>query len=275
MITSASDLAAKNGLDSVWREYKTTSSVELKNYLIESYLYLVNGPALVLWKRMPPGIDIDDLKSEGTFGLMNSVVKFDIDRNVKFETFSQNRIRGAMDDYLRSIDCVTRQTRLKESVVNKVKDDIMKEFGRKPYEEELLEAIGKRAADIPNLQKDARKILEDSRGGQTVRLQEIIYDFYGGAITEMGDLIHDRSTASPLLNMMRKDLKHMLGKSLTRKERLVVALYFYEDFTQKEVGEVMERCDSTITLIHKKIMNKLIRVLEGQEEEFLLDSEAA
>jgi DNA-directed RNA polymerase sigma subunit (sigma70/sigma32) len=128
---------AERPIDQVWREYRTTPTEEVRNFLVGRHLDLVAYAAERLHKRLPSEVEINDLKSAGAFGLMDAVESFDPDRGVKFETYCTQRIRGAMFDELRSMDWVPRLVRSRTAKVEKVRKSIEMETGARPTEDEV------------------------------------------------------------------------------------------------------------------------------------------
>ena len=129
--------ATESDIQQVWRDYRATPTVDLRNRLLENYLQLVKYNAERIWARLPDGVDIDDLISAGTFGLMDAVDAFDLDRGVKFETYCVPRIRGAMLDELRTMDWVPRLVRSKASKVEQARKAVEARVGRPPTEAEI------------------------------------------------------------------------------------------------------------------------------------------
>src|SRR5260370_40533633 len=126
----------------LWRDYRASPTIELRNQLVELYLPLVKYNAERIWSRLPEGVDLDDLISAGVFGLMDAIDAFDLERGVKFETYCVPRIRGAMLDELRTMDWVPRLVRSKASKMEEARKSLEAQLGRPPRPEEMAERLG-------------------------------------------------------------------------------------------------------------------------------------
>src|SRR5882757_9683768 len=126
----------------VWRDYKESPSIELRNRLVEKYLPLVKYNAERIWQRLPDGVDLDDLISAGIFGLMDAIEAFDLERGVKFETYCVPRIRGAMLDELRTMDWVPRLVRRKATKMEEARKSLEASLGRPPRPDEMSAKLG-------------------------------------------------------------------------------------------------------------------------------------
>src|SRR5947208_15347901 len=126
----------------LWRDYRAEPTVELRNQLVEHYLPLVKYNAERIWSRLPDGVELDDLSSAGTFGLMDAIDAFDLNRGVKFETYCVPRIRGAMLDELRTMDWVPRLVRSKASKMEAARKELEASLGRPPRPDELSAKLG-------------------------------------------------------------------------------------------------------------------------------------
>ncbi|MBR6437261.1 MAG: sigma-70 family RNA polymerase sigma factor, partial [Thermoguttaceae bacterium] len=122
----------------LWERYKADpKNTDLRNKIVEIYIPLVKYHAQRVWSRLPDGVDIDDLTSSGIFGLIDAVEAFDLNRDVKFETYCAPRIRGAMLDELRSMDWVPRLVRTKAKRLSEATKTLDEKLGRQPTDQEL------------------------------------------------------------------------------------------------------------------------------------------
>src|SRR5829696_3352219 len=142
----------------VWTAYRETGNVEYRNRLVERYLSLVKYNAERIWARLPDGVELDDLISAGTFGLMDAIDAFDLNRGVKFETYCVPRIRGAMLDELRTMDWVPRLVRSKASKLNEAVKTLEARLGRQPTEAELSSQLSISVAELEKMMLDANAV---------------------------------------------------------------------------------------------------------------------
>jgi len=143
----------------IWQEFKADQSREdLRNQLIETYLPLVKYNGERIWARLPDGVELDDLVSAGTFGLMDAIDAFDMGRGVKFETYCVPRIRGAMLDELRTMDWVPRLVRSKASKLNEALKTLEARLGRAPADAEVAEHMGLSAEEFEKLLVEANAV---------------------------------------------------------------------------------------------------------------------
>src|ERR1051325_3392532 len=142
----------------LWREFKEHPTTPLRNKLVERYLPLVKYNAERIWQRLPEGVELDDLISAGTFGLMDAIDAFDLGRGVKFETYCVPRIRGAMLDELRTMDWVPRLVRSKASKLNEARKTLEARLGRSPNENELAEHMALPLAELEKMISDANAV---------------------------------------------------------------------------------------------------------------------
>src|ERR671933_82659 len=142
----------------VWRDYRASPSIELRNQLVENYLPLVKYNAERIWSRLPDGVELDDLISAGVFGLMDAIDAFDMTRGVKFETYCVPRIRGAMLDELRTMDWVPRLVRSKASKLNEATKQLEARLGRHPTEGELATHMQLSVDDLEKMMVEASAV---------------------------------------------------------------------------------------------------------------------
>lgn len=244
----------------VWQEFQRTRSELIRNYFWEKHLPLVRYLAERVYARLPDEVDINDLISAGQFGLMEAINSFDLGRGVKFETFCASRIRGAILDELRSIDWVPRLVRTRSGKVNAARQKFKMREGREPTQEELARCLGVEGEEF-------EKIERDSIAAQTVSINRRCYTSDSNKeITEI-DVIKDESQRNPLQESQRRDLKELLTKGLSRAERLIITLYYYEEMTMKEIGATLDLSESRVSQMHSSILLRLKAQMLHRERE--------
>ena len=196
-----------------------------------------------LHKRLPSEVEINDLKSAGAFGLMDAVDGFDPDRGVKFETFCTQRVRGAMFDELRSMDWVPRLVRSRTAKVDKVRKSIEMETGAKPTEDEVATRLNVSGDEFEKLQKDSRPI-------SMVSLTRKCFETDSSKDVREIDVVEDGRQENPLQVVQKQDLQALITKGLSRAERLIVILYYYEEMTMHEIGLALGVVESRVSQVH-------------------------
>jgi len=245
----------------LWIEFKKTSSQRLRNYYMERYLPLVRYNAERIYSRLPDEVEIEDLMSAGLFGLMDAIEAFDLERAVKFETYCAPRIRGAILDELRSMDWVPRLVRHRTSKVEHVRQSVEMETGVKPTHDEIAQRLG---VD----QEEFKKIKRDSSAVGVISLSRNWRQSDGGREVREIDVIRDEKQTNPLTETQRRDLKNLITKGLSRAERLIVILYYYEEMTMKEIGATLDLSESRVSQMHSSILARLKAQMLHREREF-------
>ena len=234
----------------VWVQYKAQPNEELRNQLMENYLPLVKYNAERVHTKLPDEVDVDDLVSAGIFGLMDAIDAFDMDRGVKFETYCAPRIRGAILDELRSMDWVPRLVRSRTTQLETARKSIQKETGQQPTDDELRERMGVDHDEFSKIKKDA---------GATgvVSLNRKWFETDSSKDVREIDVLKDTRQVNPLSAVQKRDLKEMITKGLSRAERLIVILYYYEGMTMKEIGVTLDLSESRVSQMHSSILARL------------------
>ena len=241
---------APDDLEQIWKTYKSTKDVNLRNILIERHVPLVKTIAERLLQTLPKSIELDDLTSAGTFGLMDAIDGFDLSRGIKFKTYCTTRIRGSILDELRSQDWVPRLVRLKAHRLEKATRKLEGELGRDPNEFELAEAMG---MSLPELQAT-----EAEANAKTIfSLSEKWDDGDDDKEMEKVEILADKRGVDPIQTMQQKDVLEAITRNLTKKERLIIIMYYYEGLTMREIGEIMELTESRVCQIHSNVMSRL------------------
>lgn len=251
----------KRDITDVWREYKRTRSEQLRNVLMEHYLPLVRFNAERIHVKLPDEVELDDLMSVGIFGLMDAIEAFDLDRGVKFETYSAPRIRGAILDELRSIDWVPRLARSRRHKLDEATRQLEVQLGRAPTQKELAEHMGVSMAELDKIVKDANVV-------GVVSLSRKYYETDSNKDVREIDVLEDRRGADPLREIQRKDLKELITRGLTRAERLIIILYYFEEMTMKEIGQTLDLSESRVSQMHSSILARLKAQMADRQKEF-------
>jgi len=254
----------ENGGDAVaelWREYKQRQTPEARERLILHYAPLVKFVAGRVASGLPQSVDQADLVSYGIFGLIDAIDKFDPSRGFKFETYAIARVKGAIIDELRSFDWVPRSVRAKARAIERAYSKLENELRRTPDDAELARELGMTGDEL------ARALSQISFVG-LVALDEILAA--GGErqgqsmVGEPGrDAAHD-----PVEAFEVDEMKMLLADAINRvadRERLVLALYYYEGLTLSEIGEVLGVTESRVCQIHTKAILQLRARLADSE----------
>ena len=233
-----------------WLDYQHKPTTELRNYLMERYLHLVRYNAERIYARLPDEVDIEDLMSAGLFGLMDAIDAFDLERKVKFETYCAPRIRGAILDELRSMDWVPRLVRHRTAKVEQARQHIEMESGRKATDREV-------SARLNIDHEEFEKYKRDSSAVSVTSITRKAFPSDGSREMREIDVIKDETQTSPVTGVQRKDLKELMTKGLSRAERLIVVLYYYEGMTMKEIGATLDLSESRVSQMHSSILARL------------------
>ena len=236
--------------ESLWELYRDEPSEELRNFLVEKYLNLVRFNAERIYQRLPDEVDLEDLMSAGLFGLMDAIDAFDLERGVKFETYCAPRIRGAILDELRSMDWVPRLVRHRTAKVEQARQSIEMAMGRKATDDEVAQSL-----EIGP--EEFLKYKRDSSAVSVTSITRKCFQSDGSRELREIDVIKDETQVAPVKVIQRQDLKELMTKGLTRAERLIVVLYYYEGMTMKEIGTTLDLSESRVSQMHSSILARL------------------
>lgn len=226
---------------------------EKREELILKYSPLIKYIAGRLAMRLPPNVSQDDLISSGVIGLMDAVEKFDSSKKIRFKTYAEFRIRGAMLDELRSLDWVPRSIRKKITELEKTYEYLEKDLNRPPKDKEVAEALG------ISLEK-FYKLLDKTKNVTFLDVETIRRGMSDNNEKDLFDLIADDSDIDPFDLLNKNEIKKILINAITalpEKEKIVISLYYYEDLTMREIGEIMGYTESRISQMHTKAMLRL------------------
>jgi RNA polymerase sigma factor for flagellar operon FliA len=223
--------------------------------ILRRYLPLVRRVVQRLAVRKPPHIELDDLVSWGIVGLLDAIEKYDPKKEALFSTYAQFRIRGAILDHLRSLDWVPRSVRQKAALIEKVSHELEGRLGRPASDEEIAREL---ELSLPQYQELIGKV-----GEMTLFSLEDLG--FGGAEERLGnDNEDEEADADPLRALLSQERVHLVADAighLPEREKLVIALYYNEDLTMKEVGGVLGLTESRVSQLHSQAMLRLKRYL--------------
>jgi RNA polymerase sigma factor for flagellar operon FliA len=255
----------KTEIAQVWQDFFQARSEQSRNLLMENYLHLVKYTAERIWVKLPDKVDLDDLIQAGIFGLMDAIDAFDPGRGVKFETYCSPRIRGSILDELRSMDWVPRLVRARAHQLDRARQTLEAHLGRIPTEQELAGELQLNKDDFHRLQRDANAI-------GLISLNNKFNESDGQKEVREVDIIEDQKSQNPVTEVQKRDLKSLLSKGLTRAEKLIVFLYYYEEMTMKEIGATLDLSESRVSQMHSSIVARLKAQMNTRKKEFVVSS---
>lgn len=232
----------------LWKEYKKTRSTEIRNKLIRQYMPLVKWVAGRISTGMPESVEFEDLVSFGQFGLLDAINKFDIDKGVKFKTYAATRIRGAIFDELRELDWVPRSVRQMSRKIEDTIADLEATLGRAATDAEIAKAM--------NLTEDEyRDVVMKVSGTSMLSLNDLWYSGDDNEKMTIGDSIESSRSLNPDVIVEREEIRKAVIKAineLPRNEKIVIVLYYHEELSFKEIGQVLNVSESRISQLHSK-----------------------
>ncbi len=238
-------------IEKVWKRYLKTRSVELRNELVVHYRDLVHTHAARLARKLPAQVSYDEICSAAFDGLLEAVEAYDPTRKAKFETFCQQRIAGAVMDWLRSLDPQSRTVRTFEKRRVAAQELLDAERGHPPTHGEVAGRMGISMGRYNHL-------CRLSQLGKEVHFSAMDppVDRTGTANARHWDL-GDPRQLDPATDISRKTVSEYITRGLSRDERLVLILYYYEELTMAEIGAVLKLSESRVSQIHKDILQRL------------------
>lgn len=251
----------------LWRDFRAESDTErrkaLRDRLILTYAPLVKFVAGRLGATLPAHVDEQDLASYGLLGLIGAIERFDPDREIKFETYAIARIKGAIIDELRSLDWVPRSVRTRAREIERAIAELERRLHRAPTDEEIAAKVGITVEDLEDS-------LTDISRSSMAALDELWSPQAGGDQIALIDTIEDEQGPNPELDFERSETKEALGEAIARlpeREKLVITLYYYEELTLREIGEVLGVTESRVSQLHTKAVLRLKARLSGPVRE--------
>lgn len=242
-------------LDNLWKQYGATKDVNIRNQLIEAYMHVVRREARKIATSLAQPVDVQELESAGTVGLIDSFENFDPSQGFRFVTFCAPRVRGAMLDELRSWDWIPRATRAKFNKLDQTIRRLEGRFGRSPDTDEI-------AGEMAMSEHELRQLFTNrNRAMLSLDAQPTSCNSDGVNTDAPIEFLEDRREANPARHLQKKEMIEMVRAMLTQNERVVVTLYYYERLTLREIAQVLRLTESRVSQIRSELLERLKRRL--------------
>ncbi|WP_309685501.1 FliA/WhiG family RNA polymerase sigma factor [Armatimonas sp.] len=250
-------------MEDVWRRFKGSGDSRARDAIINNYGYLVKITAGRVVSNLPPNLEREDLYTAGSMGLIKAVDQFDPGRQVKFETYAIALIRGAILESLREEDWVPRSIRERAKALERAFNELEISLGRPPKEDDIAQHMGVSSEELS-------KMMADTGRGSVLSLDDLIMGSDGSERLHLSDVVPDDG-ATPVADVeLRERIRHLGGgiDRLPERERLVIALYYYEGLTFKEIGKVLSVSESRVYQLHTQAVLRMRGYLNRDQELF-------
>ncbi len=243
----------------LWLEFQRNPAQGVRDRLILTYAPLVKYVAGRLGSGLPAHVDEADLVSYGLLGLIGAIERYDPSRDIKFETYAITRIKGAIIDELRALDWVPRSVRSRAREIERAIAELESKSGTAPTDEEIAAKVGITVAELEDS-------LTDISRSSIAALDELWSVSGEGDQVSLLDTIEDETGPRPETALDETELRETLADAISRlpeREKLVVTLYYYEELTLREIGEVLGVTESRVSQLHTKAILRLKARLGG------------
>ena len=253
-------MAGESDSRCLWLEYRRTRGKALRDRLIVNYSPLVKYVAGRLGSGLPAHVDEADLVSYGLLGLMSAIDRYDPERDIKFETYAISRIHGSIIDELRTLDWVPRSVRSRAREIERAIRELESKLGqRAPTDEEIAGKVGISTDEL-------EESLVDISRSSIAALDELWSTSSEGDRVSLLDTLEDPESVKPADALDETEMREALAETISRlpeREKLVVTLYYYEELTLREIGEVLGVTESRVSQLHTKAILRLRSRLHG------------
>lgn len=239
--------------EELWSIYRRSRDAKIRESFIKQYAPLVKYVAGKVAVGMPHNVEFDDLVGFGVFGLLDAIDKFDPEKNVKFKTYAVTRIRGAIFDELRSIDWVPRSVRQKTREVEEAIGSLEAQLGRTATDQEIAQSLGVSEDEFI-------KMMMKISGTSILSLNDVWFSGDENDKVSIGESIEAPNSLNPDVIVEKDEIRRVIVEAINElpdKEKKVLVLYYYEDLTLKEIGQVLEVTESRISQLHTKAILRL------------------
>jgi RNA polymerase sigma factor FliA len=249
-------------LTALWKEFRRTQDKAIRDRLILTYAPLVKFVAGRLGSGLPAHVDENDLISYGLLGLIGAIERYDPERDVKFETYAITRIKGAIIDELRAMDWVPRSVRARARSIERAMAALEAELHRAPTDAELAKKLGWSEEELEDS-------LTDIARSSIAALDEVwTISSSGGDQIALIDTIEDTEGPEPQGALDETETREALAEAidaLPEREKIVITLYYYEELTLREIGDVLGVTESRVSQLHTKAILRLRARLSGAQ----------
>ena len=214
--------------------------------------------------KLPSHVELNDLISAGVLGLLDAVEKFDPTRGVKFKTYAELRVKGAILDSLRNLDWAPRSLRKRSKDLEKVYKELEQRLGRPAADKEVCDELGISLEEFYEL-------VDQIKGLNLGSFHEMASQEDDRNSEPLIKYIPDAPQMDPYFVFHKSEIRNLIGKAidaLPKKERLVVSLYYFDQLTMKEIGKVLGVNESRVSQLHTKAMLRLrtkLRKIKGDD----------
>ncbi len=240
-----------------WQQYRHTKDPALRNEIAMHYSYIVKYIVIKMGGMFRSVADQDDLINEGIVALMDAVERYDMDREVKFETYASIRVKGAIIDYIRKQDWVPRRVRKNARNLENAISTLWAEFGRQPTDEELANYLGISTDEL-------HANMAQTHNASIVSFEELLEEGVAGA--EIAAANMSAVADAPEEALFSNEFKEVLTKTIEQlpdKEKLVVAMYYFEHLKLREIAEVLQVSESRVCQLHTSAIAKMKKKIEA------------
>ena len=250
-------------MEDAWRRFKTSNDEKARASIIDNYAYLVKITAGRVVANLPPNLERDDLHTAGAMGLIKAVDQFDPGRQVKFETYAIALNRGAILESLREEDWVPRSVRERAKTLERTFSHLESTTGHPASERQVAQHLG-------ITEDDLAKLMSDTGRTNVLSLDDLLLGSEGSENLHLADVLPDEA-ANPVADVELRERIRQLGKAIDRlpeRERLVIALYYYEGITFKEIGKVLTVSESRVYQLHTQAVLRMRGYLGRDQDLF-------
>jgi RNA polymerase sigma factor for flagellar operon FliA len=243
----------KQSEEKLWEQYAKTKDIRIRNQIIEKYSYLVKIIALKIRGIYQQYGDVDDVVNEGIIALIDVIDKFDLTKNVKFETYASIRIKGAIIDYVRRQDWTPRKVKADAKILSQAEKELNIKLGRTPSDNEIANFL---QINIEEYNQIVRNTLSTS----IISFEELV----GEANLRDREMKTDYKLPEDIFEA--KELNQVLSESinnLKEKEKLVISLYYKEEIKIKDISKILNISNSRASQIHSMALEKLGKSIRG------------